>query len=89
MWLSVTIHALFSKFFTGFMSTHLAARDVRRGEKRSPVGVPDRLFLPVTLEGCLRPELGVARGVNILAGSGNSWFTLNSRTVQQKRHNLP
>ena len=60
---------IFKRFSTGFvlLSTHLAARDVLRGEKRRPPdGVPDRLFLPVTLEGCLRPELGVARGLNIL-----------------------
>lgn len=59
--------------------THLAASDALRGEKSSPVGVPARLFLPATLDECLREELGVARGVNIAAVPRNAQRSFKPR----------
>lgn len=45
----------------------LADRGVLRGENSKLVAAPETLFLPVVLAGCLRPELGAVRGLNIPA----------------------
>ncbi|TNN60480.1 hypothetical protein EYF80_029331 [Liparis tanakae] len=47
---------------------HLADSPVLRGEENSRlVAAPETLLLPVVRPCCRRPELGVARGVNMSA----------------------
>lgn len=48
-------------------STHLAERDVLRGENSRLLAAPETLFLPVVLPCCLRPEPGAVRGLNMPA----------------------